>query len=179
MIKPHIDKAHSLWKNHVKMGDTIIDATCGNGHDSLYLSNLLKESGTLYCIDIQKQAIIETQKRLKSASNVQFLHQSHETLPPCSPSLIVYNLGYLPGSDKQVKTVADSTLRSLEVSAKLLSVNGICSIMCYPGHTEGLTEQKEILNWAQNLECNQFRVSYLQWVNKANHPSLLVVEKLK
>ena len=59
----HTLNAHRLWNSIIRAGDTVIDATCGNGHDSLVLAKqtLTKTSGHLYCIDIQQSAILSTQ----------------------------------------------------------------------------------------------------------------------
>jgi ubiquinone/menaquinone biosynthesis C-methylase UbiE len=100
MSKPHLLLARDYWKNHLKTDDFAIDATCGNGHDTLYLSGLLPD-GLVYGIDIQESALEKTREILGDAKNVRLFCQSHaEPIPiPKPPRLIVYNLGYLPGGD--------------------------------------------------------------------------------
>ena len=58
-----------------------------------------------------------------------------------TPKLIVYNLGYLPGSDKLLTTKTSSTLLSVEKALSLIAPNGAISITCYPGHEEGKKEE--------------------------------------
>lgn len=45
----------------VKPGDVVIDATCGNGADSMALAQLAltDQSGRLYCIDIQVTKLLQ------------------------------------------------------------------------------------------------------------------------
>ncbi|MCF7851777.1 MAG: class I SAM-dependent methyltransferase [Simkaniaceae bacterium] len=180
-MKPHIELTHRLWKEHLKPNDTAIDATCGNGHDALALALLLPQ-GSLYCIDIQEDAIRSTRQRLANAPfeqkqpTIHFLHQSHEILPPCSPHLIVYNLGYLPGSDKQVKTQGNTTLQSVSKALELLNPGGIISITCYPGHEEGEEEERQLLHWSKNIN-SLFTVSYTKWPQKPKAPSVLFIHK--
>ena len=185
MHKPHIELAHSIWTQHLKKGDVVIDATCGNGHDALVLAQLTltPSSGTLHCIDIQEQALTNSQNRLSSHlphdlySRVQFHHQSHVELPTCQPSLIVYNLGYLPGSDKVIKTASESTLKSLQNSLKTLNSSGLISVMCYPGHLEGEIEEKKLLSYLKTLDPAQFSIQSSSWINRPKHPSLIIISK--
>ncbi len=37
----------------VQAGDTVVDATAGNGHDTLFLAKLVGPSGAVYAIDVQ------------------------------------------------------------------------------------------------------------------------------
>lgn len=46
-----------------------IDLTCGNGYDTLFLSNLAGISGCVKAFDIQEEAIERTKKLLKEKSN--------------------------------------------------------------------------------------------------------------
>ena len=148
-----LKQAHLTWKEHLESLDTerplIIDATCGNGHDSLFLSSF--EEAELHCVDIQEQAIKATSARLPERSSIHFHHQSHEDVSFTGRpiDLIVYNLGYLPGSDKSIITTPNSTLTSLESASKHLSPSGMISLMIYKGHEGGMTEYKYIINYIE------------------------------
>src|ERR1700728_1018649 len=141
-FKPHIELAHRYWQEMVGPHDLVIDATCGNGYDTLFLASLKPKM--LYAIDIQSQAIQETSKRLykdfspEEMNNIKVLQMSHETFPaeiqPHSIKLIVYNLGYLPKGNKTQTTLAETTVRSLQSALSLICDNGIISVTCYPGH---------------------------------------------
>lgn len=54
---------HSLWKHVLRKGDVVIDATCGNGHDTLALLRMVADKtggGCVYAMDIQKVALEST-----------------------------------------------------------------------------------------------------------------------
>ncbi len=92
--------------------------------------------------------------------------------------LIVYNLGYLPKSDKKVITEADTTLKSLNSAIDLLNSDGLLSITCYPGHCGGGKESVAVLNWSKNLDKNGFHVIVNYWLNRSkNAPFTILVEK--
>jgi hypothetical protein len=172
MNKPHLILAKEYWKRHLKPSDFAIDATCGNGHDTLYLSTLLSE-GLVYSIDIQKIALEKTQSLLGQAKNVKLFHQSHaDPLPlPKPPRLIVSNLGYLPGGDKSLTTMTTTTLQSLRLSLSILAPDGAISITCYPCHDEGAEEEIALLAFLKDLNYN-----YHQW-ERARSPTLFWIKR--
>lgn len=173
--KPHLEEIHRFWKEHLKPEDLVIDATCGNGHDTLILSQLAK---TVYAIDIQPTAI-ENAKTIVKSDNVHWLCQSHETFPPLeNVSLITYNLGYLPGGNKEIITLTETTLKSLQNGLPLLKAGGAMTIMCYPGHPGGEQEEAAILEWVKTLDSKNYLVSYTQWPNRKKHPSLIKIVAL-
>jgi ubiquinone/menaquinone biosynthesis C-methylase UbiE len=60
------DVAHVIWQQLVQPGDSVVDATCGNGHDALFLAQLVGPSGRLHGFDVQKDAVDATRERLHS-----------------------------------------------------------------------------------------------------------------
>ena len=92
-----------FYKRNKNKNLIFIDATCGNGNDTLFLAKTLNHVGTIIAYDIQKKAIEETQKLLANANfnNVIYHLSSHEYIIEDDFDLIIYNLGYLPGSDKK------------------------------------------------------------------------------
>ena len=177
---PHLGLAKNYWKSHLQPDDFVIDMTCGAGHDTQFLSNLLSE-GIVYSLDIQEVALEKAKQLLGDSSQVRFLHQSHSepiSLPlPIAPRLIVYNLGYLPGGDKSITTESESTLVSLNMASQLLNATGALSITCYPGHEEGLSEEQAVIAWARNLKPTEWRVCLHQWINRPRAPSFLWITK--
>ena len=175
MSKPHLLLAKDYWQSHLKPSDFAIDATCGNGHDTLFLSQRLPQ-GTVFALDIQENAIQKTKERLSGAANVHYFCQSHahlKALPlPSPPQLIVYNLGYLPGGDKSITTMTEKTLESIGEALSILDENGALSITCYPGHEEGMREEEEFLSFLMTLAC---KMTYHQW-DKPKAPSLLWIQ---
>lgn len=186
LFSSHLDLAHAYWTRLVCPGDTAIDATCGNGFDTLKLASLLKEGGHVIAIDIQPDAIEQTRLRLEEhaakqpLAKVSLYTQSHVEFPHlnhASVRLIVYNLGYLPRSDKAIKTQASSTLASVQTALDLIMPGGAISITLYPGHLEGMEEQTALLQWARALSPNQWNLCHHQWIHSATAPSLLLIQK--
>lgn len=177
--------SHLLWKQFIKKGAHMIDATCGNGKDTSFLANtfLTQDEGKLYAFDIQKSGIENTQKQLKDKLKENTL-QAIELICACHSQiddyvyekidLIVFNLGYLPHGDKGITTLTSTTLIALKKALLLLNVNGILSITCYPGHSEGAKETEHVLNWAQNLSSN-WTVTKHTWVNRSKDSPLLLL----
>lgn len=186
--KPHIIKAHEFWKNHLQKGDIVIDATCGNGHDSLILAQLAvsADAGKLFLIDIQEQAINNTKERLKNhLSNEQLqriavFQMCHSHFPPDiaekSVKLIVYNLGYLPGGNKALTTNCQTTLSSLKHALKLIADDGSICLTFYPGHSQGQIEEEVLLNYISSLDSNTWNISHHRW-NGTFSPHLLIIKK--
>ncbi len=174
MSSPHLKLAKSYWQNHLKSCDLAIDATCGNGHDTLFLAELCSVIG----IDIQPRAIQNTAALLEQHQRkavLQRLSHAHiDTLPlPHPPRLIIYNLGYLPQGDKSITTQTASTLESVNHSLALLAPDGALSITCYPGHEEGQREEKALETWAAALPSPRWSVCHHKWLNRPRSPSLL------
>lgn len=170
LFRSHLDLAHDYWRRLIQPGDVVIDATCGNGHDTEYLATLTDQ---VYGIDIQLEAIEKTRARVPTA---HLIHGSHSTFPNVSPKLIVYNLGYLPSGDKSLTTLVDSTLESVQNGLKILSPGGALSITCYPGHPEGAVEEEALLAWSRTLDPKKYAVCFHQWLNRNKSPSLLFIQ---
>lgn len=173
--------AHTLWAERVQPGDSVIDATVGNGYDTLFLARLLQGKGRLYGYDIQLQAIQKAQELLERELTAELLAPielsigSHEELRPQGVKLIVYNLGYLPGGDKSITTRAETTLVSLTQALTLLAKGGMVSVMIYAGHPEGARERELLIPWAQGLAKDRWTVSWHQWINRTDAPGLLII----
>ena len=182
-----LDLTHRFWEKILKDGDTVIDATCGNGKDSLTLAKLLsnKKDTLLFCLDIQSKAIENTKALLaqeipSALSSTHFILGSHEHLPhtyPREPNLIIYNLGYLPGFDKTIKTDASSTLKSVSNALEIISLGGVICITCYPGHSEGKIEQEVLLAFLSSLDPKYWSFSFTSWNNRNASPSLLLIQR--
>jgi hypothetical protein len=190
LFQSHLDLAHSYWERLIKKGDIIIDATCGNGQDTLRLAQLclVEEMGSLYAIDILAKAIEHTHRHLEQAleapllSRVHFVHACHSTFPetisPNSVQLIIYNLGYLPGGgDKSLTTKVETTLQSLRNALNLIQPGGAISLTLYPGHPEGEREEENILAFVQGLDPLQWNCCNHQWLNRRKSPRLLMLQK--
>lgn len=180
MLKRIIPFAHSIIEDYIRKDDSVIDATCGNGHDTLFLATLANH---VYSYDIQASAIESTTLLLNKhqINNVTLINESHESFHSVTinPKVIMYNLGYLPGSDKTVTTTHSTTISSIKNGLEILEVNGLISITVYTGHTEGLKEDKEITTFVQSLSSKFFNVILYKAVNKANSPYNIFIEKIR
>ena len=68
MLKTALHFSHQLLRECVQPGDIVVDATMGNGHDTLFLAELVGEKGQVHAFDIQQQALEQTTKRLNEAN---------------------------------------------------------------------------------------------------------------
>ncbi len=175
--------AHLLIAEFLDPTDTAIDATCGNGQDTLFLAEHLPY-GKVIAFDIQEKALERTLEKLTEAhlkSRAQLCHASHAQFPewiqPHTIDLFVYNLGYLPGADKKLSTQSATTLQSLTHALTLLAPDGAISLMLYPGHSEGEKEAQDVLNWASQLPSNKYQVNYMKLQNRKLAPELLWIKK--
>jgi SAM-dependent methyltransferase len=183
-MKNHLLLAQKYWKNLLKPIDNVIDATCGNGKDSLFLKKLICK-GKLFCLDIQKKAIENTHILLKKENvdfkNIFLIKKSHEDfsyIPKIPIKLIVYNLGYLPKSDKTITTKTKTTLKSIKNALNLIEKDGGISITCYPGHLEGQKEENALIYFLSTLNSKNLNICYHKWINKKNSPTLIWIKKL-
>ena len=168
----------------IEKGDTVIDATMGNGYDTVYLGNLVGESGKVYAFDVQNEALISTRKKVirdNMEDRVELILDGHENLDKYvkeEVSCIVFNLGYLPRAKHIIITKPDTTLEAIKKGLNLLKPNGIISIAAYIGHEGGLDEKNYICDYLNKLDQNQYNVLHMQFTNQINNPpQLILVEK--
>lgn len=187
----HIQLNHTLLNQVIKPGDTVIDATVGNGNDTLFLSRALSgRTGKLYGFDIQQCAIDNTERilreNLSTADKMEqvFLsvrnHKSFpKTIQPRSVKAIVYNLGYLPGqtSDKTIKTESADTVESITNALDLVCKGGLISIMCYRGHDGGMEEASAVDGMMSELSPKEWKVFSHNPLNQPTSPVLVTVFK--
>lgn len=187
MLESALNFSHYLLDKVVKPGDTTIDATVGNGNDTLKLAHLVGASGSVIGFDIQEQAIETTlQKVIVSGfqHQVQLHHSGHEhidtlSLEPESVSAVVFNLGYLPKGDKSIVTTPHTTLVAIEKSLPLLKKGGLLLIMVYYGHEGGESEKDAVLNFVESLPQQSFHVLKYAFINQKNSPPFLIALEKK
>ncbi|NLZ38675.1 MAG: methyltransferase domain-containing protein [Firmicutes bacterium] len=175
--------AQELVKNTVKEGEIVVDATCGNGHDTVFLAQCVGAKGHVYAFDIQKEAIISTEKRIKSAGvqervtlkNVS--HAKREFWPQEPLAAVMFNLGYLPGGDHAIVTKAESTVAALQIAINSLKQGGIITLVVYTGHPGGKEEYQAVRDFCTALPQQDFTVLEYQFINQINYPPLLLAVK--
>lgn len=143
-----------------------IDATCGNGHDTVFLARLVGDDGHVYAFDTQATAIHTSQQYLdtENLSSRASLHEiSHTDVLKVLPEFCIgnigacmFNLGYLPGSDHLQTTQSASTIDALKICCDLLCIGGKMSVLCYPGHATGTEETQAVLKWFKSLDSKRF-----------------------
>ena len=173
--------AHAFLSEVITKEDIVVDATMGNGYDTLFLAQLAKK---VYAFDIQEQAIERTTKRLAEAKldNVELLLTGHENVNQYVDSIkaAIFNLGYLPSADKSVITQPHTTIQALEKLCQRLVTGGRIAIMIYYGHAGGDVERDAVLDFVSQLPQQEFTVALYKTINQINQPPFLVmIEKLK
>ncbi|WMJ81051.1 class I SAM-dependent methyltransferase [Clostridium sp. MB40-C1] len=173
-----------LCMKKVMKGDIVVDATMGNGNDTVFLASLVGENGKVYAFDIQENALENTKEKIikQNLNNqVKLIKDGHENIERYvkeEVKLVMFNLGYLPGKDKKVTTKADTTLIAIQKSLNILRKSGIIILIIYHGHKEGKEEKVLIENYIKNLDQKQYNVIQLSFVNQINNPPILIaIEK--
>ncbi|WP_099220932.1 class I SAM-dependent methyltransferase [Listeria costaricensis] len=175
---------HALLQETVQAGDTVIDGTCGNGHDTLLLARLVGPTGHVYGFDIQEAALESTRERLDQAgerSQVSLIHASHADFSRYVSTTFkagIFNLGYLPGGDKTITTRPESTIASLRAMLPQLEKDGLLILVVYHGHPEGKIEKEHVLSYVQNLPQENYQVLQYGFINQRNSPPfVLAIQK--
>ncbi len=175
------DLAHLFVGLAVECGDRAVDATAGKGNDTLFLAEKVGPSGQVYAFDVQEEALKVTAGKLKLSNletRVTLLRCGHQfmrkkVLGPVSA--IMYNLGFLPGGNREITTSSQSTLESLGQALMMVRKGGIITIALYPGHKQGSLEKTAVLRFCRNLQPAEYTVLHLNLVNRKNDPPELVV----
>ncbi len=168
----------------VAPGDTVIDATMGNGHDTLLLCRLAGAQGRVYAFDVQRQAVENTRKRLLDAGMLDRArlfclgheHISEQVKEPVSAA--VFNLGWLPGGDHAVTTRWETTKTAVESALSLLRPLGVLVICAYPGHPEGEKERTALISLLAALPPQGYNVLEQRFLNAGEGaPVCFLVQK--
>lgn len=174
----------SIIQSKIKEGNVAIDATVGNGHDTILLAQMVGISGKVYGFDIQTSAINNTKSKILDnhlIDRVELIQDSHANIDKYISrpiDIVVFNLGYLPGSDHSIITQAESTITAIDKSLRLLKKKGILLITSYVGHLEGATEGSAVESFLTSLNQKDFNVIKFQFINQINNPPLVYgVEK--
>ena len=170
----------------IRPGDTVVDATMGNGKDTLFLCDLVGDAGHVYAFDVQPEAVERTRERMKEAgfeSRTTLLLAGHETMAEHvrgPVQAVMFNLGWLPGAEHIVTTKTDTTLRAVRASLDLIAPGGIVTVCVYPGHEEGTRELEALKAYVSGLSVRTFNVLYHSFVNASSQtPQLFLIQKNK
>lgn len=184
-----LSTAHKWIAERASGGDIVIDATAGGGVDTLALAELVGPKGCVYAFDIQQEALDRTRERLHAAGGhpqVKLLLQNHEGMADAivpehsgQVAAIMFNLGYLPGSDQSIVTQPESTIVALDAALGLLRTGGILTCVLYPGHPGGDLEAEAVEAWASALPQQVGQAVLYRQPQRNAAPYLIAVEKRK
>ena len=180
-MKRPLEMAHDFLAQVITQEDIVVDATMGNGHDTLFLAKLAKQ---VYAFDIQEQALEKTSQRIQEAglTNVDLILQGHETVDEYVTEVkaAIFNLGYLPSADKSIITQPQTTIESLDKLCQMLIKGGRIAIMIYYGHEGGDIERDAVLDFVSQLPQQEYTATIYRTLNQINNPPFLVmIEKLE
>jgi predicted methyltransferase len=176
--------AHHLLQQALQPGAWAVDATVGNGHDTLFLAQIVGPTGRVFGFDVQAAALAVAAQRVANCPQVSLFHAGHEEFQARLPdaangrlAAIMFNLGYLPGAPKETITLSETTLSALQQAVPWLQIGGLLTVILYPGHSGGETEASVVRDFAASLPP-AFAVSQYRRLNsRAPAPELLIVER--
>lgn len=171
-----------LEQNFVENG-IYVDFTMGNGHDTLWLAKKA-DKGIVVAFDIQKQAIDSTKTLLEknNIKNVTLILDSHSEFDRYVNQEInggIFNLGYLPNSNKEIVTNKDSTKEAINKAVDKLKVKGCLVIVIYVGHGGGQDEARVVEDVAMQLDAKRYQVCRYQPINKTSPPYVICIERAR
>ena len=181
---PHrpTELAHRLLRDFIRGGDRVIDATAGNGHDTVFLAECVGESGKVLAFDIQAAALDAARGKIETAGygpRVEFHHCCHAEMENHTGAgtiaVVMFNLGYLPGSDHAIATERAATLRALESAAAVLAPGGILSVVCYPGHEAGRDESSAVEDWMAGLTACGWKIARYGMLGTRNPAPFMLI----
>ena len=178
--------SHEMILSVILENGIFIDATAGNGHDTLFLAQHIEKDSKILAFDIQEQAILQTRQLLQKndlSEKVTCILDSHAHLLNYLDKkdfvrLAIFNLGYLPGSDKKIITTPSSTLEAIQILLQRLEKKGKIIIVSYYGHEGGIEEKNSVEELIKTLPQKEWSVLKYQFINQINCPPICyVIEK--
>lgn len=175
---------HDFLTAQQKPGGFYLDATCGNGHDTLFLCKLAGPGGRVIGLDIQKSAVDATNRRLQDTGWETIgcaVQASHADLlnyaAPGTADGIVFNFGWLPGAAHKVHSAAETTLPALQAALTALRPGGVLAAVLYSGREIGDTEKNAALRFFEGLPLQEYTVvicRFANWADTAPLPCFVV-----
>ena len=170
---------HEIIRSQARTEGLYIDATMGNGNDTLMLCELAGKAGEVFAFDIQKQAVDATRGLLDKQqvrTNYHLILYGHENIDnyiqPSSADVICFNFGYLPGGDHEIATKASTSIVAIQKGLELLKSGGMMSLCIYSGGDTGFEEKDCILDYIKELPAKEYTVIVNQYYNRENNPPM-------
>lgn len=172
---------HEIILSQAPENGIYIDATMGNGNDTLLLCKMAGKTGKVYAFDIQKEALEKTEELLRRhqlSERARLILDSHEYMDQYveekSVDVICFNFGYLPGGSHEIATAPDTSIKAIRKALKILKSGGMLSLCIYSGKDTGFEEKEKILAYLKELPAKEYTVIVNEYYNRRNHPPLPV-----
>lgn len=177
-----LDIIKRVISENVREGDICIDATAGRGNDTLFMAQLVGESGHVTAFDIQQDAVDSTKKLLEEngvSDRADVLLKSHSEMDALfdegSISCITFNFGWLPKGDHSVSTKKETSIEAIEKGLRLLKKDGIMTLIIYYGRDTGFEERDAILEYLPTIDSEKYTVLEMPFVNRPNCPPIPII----
>lgn len=181
-FKNAVAMSHMLLLPYAREAAVLVDMTCGNGGDTIFLASQMREDAVLYAFDIQERAVEKTRDALAAhgldGKDVRCLQGSHDELIAAIEEpvdMVVFNLGYLPSGDHSIYTKSETTLKAVKICLNKIARNGIIMIAAYPGTEAGAQEEKALGEFCRKIPQRDFDVSTWRPVNQVHCPPVLYI----
>ena len=174
ILKNTTELAKVFCERYIDEDSLAVDATCGNGNDTLFLAERTQK---VYGFDIQSQAIENTKKRCAHLNNITLFQMSHAEMKDVISEpvdCVIFNFGYLPKADPTIITQPDSSIKAVQAAWDLLRKDGVLVLCCYVGHTGGQEETDVIDHWIQE---NQLSIDLTYRQDRPQSPILKIIKK--
>lgn len=179
-----------ILRPRIPPGATLVDATAGNGNDTIFLARCAGANGRVYAFDLQRIAIERTEGRLRQEgllARVRLINENHrdmaqhlEETAAGHVRAVMFNLGYLPDGDHRITTRSGDTLAALAVTLSLLCVGGLLAVVCYRGHPGGDEEAADVEAWSRELPGAEYEVVEIRPHNRLKSaPFALIIRKAR
>lgn len=175
------DWCHSIIRSQAVPGGLYIDATMGNGNDTLFLCRLAGETGHVWAFDIQQTALNNTEKLLAAhgcSASATLIKDGHQHMAryfsPESADVICFNFGYLPGGNHSLATRPDTSLEAVRQGLDILKPDGMMTLCIYSGGDTGFEEKDSLLAYLRKLPSRKYTVILNEYYNRKNCPPLPV-----
>lgn len=186
ILLPAVSMAQCLLRPVLARATAVIDATVGNGHDTLFLAQCTPPQAAVVGFDIQAQALDAARRLLAEhglSRKVRLIADNHAAMRAYVSGpvdAVMFNLGYLPGGDHAITTVGSTTVAALAQAVALLRPGGVITVVAYTGHAGGAAEAAQVMAFLAGLPQRNFAAMHYGAINQAHQPPVLyAVEKIR
>ncbi len=173
--------AHKFVSEHVHAGAFCIDATAGKGRDTIFLCDLVKETGKVLAFDIQSDAVMQTKALVSKHGYDQIASvflDSHTNMEqyaaPETVDCIMFNFGWLPGGSHRIFTRPETSIPAIEAGLRLLKSGGVMSLCIYYGGESGYEERDALLSYLSTIDNRKYTVIVHTFHNRTGDPPIPV-----